>query len=114
MSVFIGNYEHLLEESVSILIIYFISLVFTGINTIIMYYFQSTGNSKISSIMSVMRGFVLIIVGLAIFAFSLGELGVWITISFAEIVTLIGIIPVKKRYDKYLKERCETMKMINN
>ena len=114
MSVFIGNYEHLLEESVSILIIYFISLVFTGINTIIMYYFQSTGNSKISSIMSIMRGFVLIIVGLAIFAFSLGEIGVWITISFAEIVTLIGIIPVKKRYDKYLKERCETMKMINN
>lgn len=105
MSLFIGNYQHLIPKASKILMIYFVSFVFTGMNTSIMYYFQSTGNAKISSLMSVARGFLLIIIGLLIFSTTLGETGVWITITFAELITFLVAYPLKKRYDTYLVER---------
>ncbi|MFI3227469.1 MAG: MATE family efflux transporter [Clostridia bacterium] len=105
MSIFIGQYEHLISRAGRILIIYFASFVFTGMNTSIMYYFQSTGNAKISSLMSVSRGFLLIIIGLLMFSTTLGEIGVWITITFAEVLTFLVAYPLKRRYDTYLVER---------
>ena len=109
MSVFIGQYAHLMERATDILIIYFVSCVFTGINTTLMYYFQSTGNGKIATIIAISRGFILITIGLLIFTPFLGELGVWVSITFAEIVTLICILPIKKRYDKLLIERFDPL-----
>lgn len=105
MSIFIGSYENLMAKASEILIIYFASLVFTGLNTSIMYYFQSTGNAKISAMISLARGFILIVIGLVIFSTTIGEIGIWITITFAEIITFLIAYPLKTRYDTYLIER---------
>lgn len=82
--------------------IYFISFIFTAINTVLMYYFQSVENIKATTVIAFLRGIVLVAVGLAVFPALLGVTGVWITISFAEGLTLILAIYLKKRQDRIL------------
>lgn len=96
MSMFIGQYEHLLPKSVNILRVYFISFIFTGLNTIHMYYYQSINDTKTSILISIFRSFVLIILGLLILVPLFGEIGVYLSITFAEVITFIGILIYKK------------------
>ncbi len=103
MSFFIGNYQNLLGESINLARIYFIPLIFTGLNTVYMYYFQSTNNSRASISISVSRSFALILLGLVIFVPFFDELGVYYSVIFAEVLTFVWILPIKKGYDRQFK-----------
>lgn len=82
--------------------IYFTSFIFTAVNTVLMYYFQSVENIKATTIIALLRGIVLVAVGLGIFPAILGITGVWITITFAEGLTLLLALYLKKRQDNIL------------
>nr|WP_051032513.1 MATE family efflux transporter [Holdemania massiliensis] len=82
--------------------IYFISFVFTAVNTVLMYYFQSVESIKVTTMIALMRGLIFILLGLAVFPKFLGELGVWLTITFAEATTLLITLPIRRRLDRML------------
>ena len=105
ISVFIGDDISLLPIGIDAARLYFISFIFTGVNTILMYYFQSVENMKVASLIAILRGFILITVGLLIFPVFFGEVGVWITITFAEVVTLIIALLLKKRQDAQMHQQ---------
>lgn len=97
--------DELLSMGVFASRVYFISFVFTGINTLLMYFFQSVESIKVTALIAILRGVIFIMIGLLILPYIWGELGVWLTITFAEVMTLIIALPIKKRFDMLLKEK---------
>lgn len=73
---------------------YFVCLVFAGMNTVWMYYFQSTARPLLSIVTSTCKGLIFIFIGLVILEPLLGLAGVYLVTGFAEGVTCIitGII----------------------
>ena len=67
-----------------------------------MYYFQSVESIKVTTMIALMRGLIFILLGLAVFPKFLGELGVWLTITFAEATTLLITLPIRRRLDRML------------
>lgn len=102
IGIFINDSKDLIDLGVKATQIYFISFLFTGINTVLMYYFQSLENLKITTMIALSRGIVFITIGLMIFPAIWGETGVWITAIFAEVVTLLLTFPIKKKFDALL------------
>lgn len=78
-----------------------------------MYYFQSVESIKITTMIALSRGLVFIIIGLLVFPSIFGEVGVWITITFAEVATLIIILPIKKKFDTLMNQRFNLSNQIN-
>lgn len=105
VGIFLGEDMSLLPIGVNAAKIYFISFMFTGVNTVLMYYFQSVENMKVASLIAIMRGFILIAVGLLIFPVFWGETGVWISITFAELITLGLALPIKRKQDRMMLEK---------
>ena len=89
----------LIEACVPAMKLYFVSFAFTGINTMLMYYFQSIERAKISTVIALSRGIVLVLVGIILLTPVLGENGVWLTITFAELGTLAFAYPYKRMVD---------------
>lgn len=92
----IFNNEHnLLLENIAVigLKIYFIACIFSGFNIILSVYFTSTEYARPAHIISILRGF-LIIIPMAFLLSSLGGIiGVWCVLPVTEmIVSIIGII----------------------
>lgn len=105
ISIFIRDGKELMSLGADASRIYFIAFIFTGINTVLMYYFQSLENLKTTSLIALCRGIIFISIGLIIFPPLFGEVGVWITAGFAEIVTLLLTLPIKKRFDSITQNR---------
>ncbi len=72
--------------------LYFICFLFMGVNTVITSYLQSIEQSKFATVISMSRGLALVIVGLIFLTKQLGINGVWLTMPFAEIMTLILVL----------------------
>lgn len=64
------------------------SYLFTGANIFTSAFFTALSNGKISAIISFLRTFVFIIIGIMIFPALLGVTGVWIAVPIAELCTL--------------------------
>ena len=103
--VFIGSDLSLLEMGISASKIYFISFVFTAVNSVLMYYFQSVENIKITTLIALLRGVAFVVLGLCIFPWVWKETGVWLTITFAEVLTLLLVFPIKRRFDMGMRSR---------
>lgn len=69
--------------------IYFTAFLIMGLNIIMVSYYQSIEKSKISIIASLSRGIVFILAGLLILPKLLSIDGAWITVTFAEAITLV-------------------------
>lgn len=93
---------YLLDHGVWAAKIYFISFAFTAINTVLMYYFQSVESTKVTMLIAILRGLVFVLIGLFTFPKFLGELGVWITIIFSEIMAFLVALPIKRKIDHQL------------
>ena len=93
---------YLLDHGVWAAKIYFISFAFTAVNTVLMYYFQSVESSKVTMLIAILRGLIFVLIGLFIFPNFLGELGVWITIIFSEVMALLIALPIKRKIDQQL------------
>lgn len=78
--------------------IYFSALVIMGVNMTIAIILQSVSKTKESSIISMSRGFIFVIIGLLILPVIFGLDGVWFTVPLAELITLIVSILVTSKY----------------
>lgn len=102
---FVKRTDEIIAMGIPALILYFISLPFTGINIVLMYYFQSIERIKYTSVQSVLRGIVLVILALCLFAYLWGLTGVWLALLAAEAITLLIFYPVKIKLDRGYKQK---------
>ena len=85
------------------MIMYFSSLLFTGINTMLMYFFQSIEQGRKSLFLAVCKGFLFVTLGLWILTSFMGVEGVWYAVLFGEVLTFVIALPMVLRSDKKLK-----------
>lgn len=105
VSMFAGNNKEVLDMAVSGSKIYAFSFFLNGFNIVYSGYFTAIGLAKESIIISSCRGIIFIILGIVILPFVFDIQGVWMTIPFAELMTLIiGIGLMKKNQLPSLKE----------
>lgn len=85
------------------MIMYFSSLLFTGINTMLMYFFQSIEQGRKSLLLAVCKGFLFVTLGLCILTSLMGVEGVWYAVLFGEVLTFVIALPMVLRSVKKLK-----------
>ncbi|WP_297487320.1 MATE family efflux transporter, partial [uncultured Cetobacterium sp.] len=78
--------------------IYSLSYLLSGINILIAGYFTSINKAKQASIITALRGIILIIVLIYILPLVFGELGLWLTVPISETITLIISLIFLKRF----------------
>lgn len=76
------------------MIMYFSSLLFTGINTMLMYFFQSIEQGRKSLLLAICKGFLFVTLGLWILTTVMGVEGVWYAVLFGEVLTLLLALPM--------------------
>ncbi len=84
VAVFSQGDEELIYVSAIGLRLYFSSLVFMAINSMMMNYYQSIEQGKIATGIAFLKGIVFIIIALAILVPLFGLSGVWLCVLFAE------------------------------
>lgn len=78
--------------------VYFIGIFFSGLNIVGSSYFSATEQAREAFIVSILRGFVLILICAFVFSFLFQMLGVWLAYVVAEGLTcLIMLILLEKR-----------------
>ena len=75
-----------------------LSLVIVGINVFVSGFFTCFGNGAISSLISISRGLVMLILGLLVLSRFLGLTGAWLALPFADWTTLILSFAMLARY----------------
>lgn len=105
---FTGDDAEMIAASVPALKLYFTSIAFTGVNTMLMYYFQSIEKAVISTFISAAKGIVFLVIGLAVLTPILDVNGVWLTMTFAEGITMIFAVAFKFISDRKFKLHAET------
>jgi putative MATE family efflux protein len=79
--------------------LYFIGLVFVGINFVVAAFFSAIGNAKVAVIISLLRSCVISIPMVIIFGVALGMTGVWLSFVCTElIVSIISTIVFYKKF----------------
>ena len=89
IGLFVNGDPSLVEPGVFALRLYFISFLLTGVNTVMTYYYQAVERTQIAMVISLLRGFLFVLLGLLVFPSLWGEAGVWLTITFAEAGALL-------------------------
>ncbi|MGL4774261.1 MAG: MATE family efflux transporter [Clostridium sp.] len=106
VSIFSSSKGELLDITVLGLRLYFIAFLAMGINIVNVGFLQSIEKSKISTILSVLRGIVLVLIIISLFAYFLGLKGVWMTIPVVETITIgISTILIKRDEEIYFKSK---------
>ena len=80
--------EQLTVYAVKGLRIYFIGFVFAGLNIFLSLAFSSMSKAVPAFVVSIMRGFVIIIASVFLLSYLLGMTGVWLAFPVAEAITL--------------------------
>ncbi len=102
VQLFISNSTNdILNMGITALKIYFINLPFSAINIILIYYFQSIEQTRLSSMISFLRSLIFIIINIIILYKLFLLNGIWSSVIFAEIMTIIVIFFV----NKYIKNK---------
>ena len=82
--------------------IYFTAFLFVGINIITATFLSSTDHPKEAFILSIFRGFVLVIPMAFLLSFLFGINGIWLTLPITEfIVTIPAIYFIRKTLRKF-------------
>ncbi|MGL4980698.1 MAG: MATE family efflux transporter [Fusobacteriaceae bacterium] len=82
--------------------IYFLSTIFMGVNLQLGSFFQSVEYNKVSSILNLLRGFVIIGVLIYLLPFFFGVIGLWCSYILTELFTMAyAIFYYKKRFKKH-------------
>lgn len=103
VSMFAKGNEEVLKLAIDGSKIYAFSFLICGFNIIKSGYFTSIGDARASIVIAASRGIVFIILGIIILPNLIGISGVWLTIPFAEIVTIIISIYLTKISSKNLE-----------
>jgi Na+-driven multidrug efflux pump len=81
--------------------IYSISFIVNGLNILSSAYFTAIEDAKTSAIISALRGAILIAIFIVILPIIFGDIGIWLTVPFSEIFTvIISINYIKKSSNK--------------
>lgn len=100
ISIFINNDPEVFNLAVHGSKIYSLAFLISGLNVIFSGYFTSIGKALASIIIAGSRGIVFIIMGIIILPKFFGIDGVWATVPFSEILTLIIVILLYKSINK--------------
>ena len=95
--IFSSNIEGILDITCSGIRIYFLSFIVMGVNIVSIGFMQSIERSKVSTIISLIRGFVLISIVIVIMSYIMGLTGAWLTVPIVESITFIYTIIITKR-----------------
>lgn len=79
--------------------LYSIAYIISGINILIAGYFTSINKVKQASTITALRGIILIIILINILPRFLGDVGLWLTVPIAEVLTLIISLFFLKRFN---------------
>ena len=74
------------------------SFLFTGINVFASGFFISYANGIVSTIISITRGLIMVLIGAAVLPYFFGLDGAWLTPVFAEITTFFLTMAMFKKY----------------
>lgn len=103
--IFSSNIEGILDITCSGIRIYFLSFIVMGVNIVSIGFMQSIERSKVSTIISLIRGFILISIVIVIMSYIMGLTGAWLTVPIVESITLIyTIIIIKGDKSIYLQK----------
>lgn len=89
IGLFIANEQNVMELAIEGSRIYAFSFLANGLNIVLSGYFTSIGNASVSAMVSASRGIVFIVLGILIMPKIFGINGVWFTVPFAELMTLV-------------------------
>lgn len=79
-----------------------VACLFTGLNVFASGFFTAYANGIISAMISLSRGFIMVVIGAIILPFFFGLKGVWMVPAFAEITTFaLSLYMIKKYKDRY-------------
>lgn len=101
---FASGDAHLIEVAANGVRLYFSSLLFLAVNTMMMYYFQSLERGKLSTFLAIGKGVVFVLLGLAILVPFFHMNGVWLSITFAECLCTLVAMSVYLLQNKSLRE----------
>lgn len=100
VDIFVSGNPDVIEIAVHGAEIYSLGFLFNGYNIIQSGYHTSLGNALISAIIAASRGIIFIIIGIAVLPYILELNGVWITVPFAEIMTVACCFIINYRKGK--------------
>lgn len=100
VSVFAKENSELINLSNNILICINYAFIFMGINIIASMYFTAINCPKQSILIAISRSLIGLILGIAILPSILGNTGIWLSILFAETLTLFPVIFMLKKREK--------------
>lgn len=83
------------------ILIFIVSFLFSGINTITSFYFTSIGKAKESAIISSSRGLIVLLICIFTLPALLGMTGVWMVAPVTEFVTILLSIFFIHQNDRY-------------
>ena len=102
ISIFTPKNSHIFDITLNGFNIFSYGLLISGFNIFAIGMFTAFSNGKVSAIISLMRTFILFIIGIVILPLILGINGVWLTFPFAEIITLflstVFVVNYKSKY----------------
>lgn len=88
VSVFAGKGSAVYDITVSGFVLFSINYLFAGINIFSSSMFTAFSNGKVSALISFLRTFVFIVIGMVFLPRLLGVNGVWLAVPFAEAATV--------------------------
>lgn len=100
VSVFAKENSELINLSYNILICINYAFIFMGINIIASMYFTAINCPKQSILIAISRSLIGLILGIAILPSIFGNTGIWLSILFAETLTLLPVVLMLKKREK--------------
>lgn len=85
---FAPNDPELIEMTVWATKLYSLAFLINGINILGSAYFTALEDAKTSALISLLRGIILIFIGILVLPSFLGDAGIWLTVFFSEVITL--------------------------
>lgn len=89
VAVFSQEGTNVYEIAINGFILFSVSYLFAGINMFTSSMFTAFSNGKISAIISFMRTFIFIVIGIIVLPIFLEVNGIWLAVPFAEILSII-------------------------
>ncbi|PHV70847.1 MATE family efflux transporter [Sporanaerobium hydrogeniformans] len=81
--------------------LYSLAFLINGINILASAYFTALEEAKLSAIISLLRGIVFVLIGIIFLPPILGNAGIWLTVFFSEVLTLVITLKlIRKSYNE--------------
>lgn len=97
--------EALIQMTVWATKLYSLAFLVNGINILASSYFTALEDAKTSALISLLRGIILIFIGILILPVLVGDAGIWLTVFFSEIMTLLYTQYLFKKSYQQLRQK---------